>query len=101
MRPANHEGDHQRADGKRWPEGQSWRDLVAVVFAKEGIPVEVLCKHCNQPLDIPEGKLRGVHAAGRQRGMWRCDTADSGLPYGYNADPIGQPCGGACMGAES
>lgn len=65
-----------------------------------GVRPPVLCKHCGQPLDVPPGQRRGLHAAGRQQGRWRCDEADSGLPYGYSADPVGQPCGGSCLGAS-
>ncbi len=31
-------------------------------------------------------------------GKSRCDPDESGLPYGYNAEPIGQPCGLPCLG---
>jgi len=52
-----------------------------------------VCKHCARPL-----AENGTHAEGRQRGLNRCDTADSGLPYGYDAAPIGTPCSHACRG---
>lgn len=59
----------------------------------------VLCKHCGRALNIPEGEVRGVHAEGDQRGMWRCSPGDTGQEYGLNADPVGAPCGGSCREA--
>ena len=59
------------------------------------------CKHCGQPLTEIRYALGldYVHAEGRQRGLHRCDTEDSGLMYGYNAEPVGQPCGTTCVGS--
>jgi hypothetical protein len=56
------------------------------------------CKHCGQP--IGDGQYP-VHRAGHYRGKQRCDPDDSGLPYGYNADPVGAPCNAICLGSEN
>lgn len=55
----------------------------------------LVCKHCDRPL-----AENGTHAEGRQRGKNRCDSDDSGLPYGYDAAPVGEPCSHACLGYE-
>lgn len=65
--------------------------MLADATVPEGDPV---CKHCNRPM---AGKL---HTAGNYCGKMRCDPADSGRPYGYNAEPLGQPCGALCLGAD-
>lgn len=57
----------------------------------------ILCKHCGQPIsDDPYP----VHLRGLYRGKSRCDPEDSGLPYGYNADPEGATCSSLCLGAH-
>ena len=54
----------------------------------------VLCKHCGRPI---EGL---IHLEGLYRGKMRCDPSDSGLQYGYNAEPIGVQCKSPCLGAN-
>jgi hypothetical protein len=53
------------------------------------------CTHCNRP--ISDG-LGPVHLDGEQQGKQRCCSDDSGLPYGYNAHPVGTPCQIPCRG---
>lgn len=55
------------------------------------------CKHCGR---LISGKPNSwIHVDGRQRGLHRCDGRDSGLPYGYDAEPEGEPCTPACLGS--
>jgi hypothetical protein len=58
----------------------------------DGIP----CKHCGQAITSNEYP---VHATGNYAGKQRCDPDDSGLMYGYNADPEGAPCNAICNGS--
>lgn len=51
------------------------------------------CKHCGRPI------RNGRHAAGRQHGLQRCDSRDSGLRYGYSAETADEPCSIACLGS--
>lgn len=51
------------------------------------------CKHCGR---LIEG---GHHIEGQQRLLMRCWPADSNLPYGYNAEPVGEPCTEICLGS--
>ena len=51
------------------------------------------CKHCGR---LIEG---GHHIEGQQRLLMRCWPADSNLPYGYNAEPEGEPCTEICLGS--
>jgi hypothetical protein len=55
------------------------------------------CKHCRQP--ISEHETGALHLAGGYRGKQRCDPADSGLPYGYNAAAPDADCEKPCLGA--
>ena len=54
------------------------------------------CIHCHE-------QVHGTaHLTGQQRGKQRCDGTAYGLPYGYNAHPIGTPCDNpwtACIGS--
>ena len=66
-----------------------------------GDPVDVtevmpICKHCGQPISGPAPAL---HLAGDYRGKSRCCPGDSGLMYGYNAEPVGAACQPPCLGA--
>ena len=53
----------------------------------------LMCKHCGRLT------VNGLHTEGGQRGLMRCDPADSRLPYGYNAEAANQPCTIACLGS--
>ncbi len=59
------------------------------------------CKHCGRTIHTGSPDRGYVH-----RGDWggasksRCDPDESGLPYGYNAAPVGEPCQWPCIGAE-
>lgn len=55
------------------------------------------CKHCDRP--ISDGPYP-VHMAGDYSGKSRCCPGDSGLPYGYNAAPVGAECTYPCLGFE-
>lgn len=68
-----------------------YEDAAALIAdaVPEGDPT---CKHCNRPM------LGRLHTAGDYCGKMRCDPDDSGRPYGYNAEPLGQPCGALCLG---
>ena len=57
----------------------------------------ILCKHCGQ--GISKGDWP-VHLTGGHKGKHRCDPGDSGLMYGYEAEPIGSPCKYPCVGFE-
>lgn len=37
VRATDHEGDHERDDGRTWPDGQTWRDVVAEYCRTQGI----------------------------------------------------------------
>ena len=54
------------------------------------------CKHCG--LKITEGD-NPAHAEGSYIGRARCGS-ESGLPYGYNANALGDPCTIICLGAH-
>lgn len=65
------------------------------------------CKHCARVVTAALVTVTGaalpgswVHAEGGQRGLHRCHTEDSGLPYGHDAAPVGEPCGAGCLGQE-
>ncbi|UGL61959.1 hypothetical protein SEA_EASTWEST_76 [Arthrobacter phage EastWest] len=56
------------------------------------------CKHCGQSISTVSG-VDWIHTAGGYRGKSRCDPADSGLRYGYNAGPAEQDCSAICLGS--
>jgi hypothetical protein len=117
------------ADGVEFPDGTTvvrWRDLggpaaergvrpTTVVFesidAVDALhghggatrivwgALTAVCKHCGRTITAADGRS-WVHADGVQRWLGRCATNDSGLAYGYNADPAGEPCSFACLGHE-
>lgn len=60
--------------------------------------VTSVCKHCGRAIATTWPPNGWVHADGGQRHLNRCHGDDSGLPYGYNADPEGEPCGLGCLG---
>lgn len=116
------------ADGVVFPDGATvvrWRDLggpaaergvrpttvvfetVAAVEALHGHggatrivwgSLTAVCKHCGRAITSPRAGNGWIHADGGQRGMNRCHGDDSGLPYGYDADPEGEPCHRGCLG---
>lgn len=57
-----------------------------------------VCKHCDRTIATTAPRNGWVHADGGNRLLSRCNGEDSGLPYGYNAEPEGEPCGMPCLG---
>lgn len=59
-----------------------------------------ICKHCGRVIGStsPDGRNGWAHLDGPQRSLGRCATDDSGLPYGYNAEPENTACGSPCLG---
>lgn len=57
-----------------------------------------VCKHCGRAIATTRPEAGWSHVDGGQRGMNRCHGDDSGLPYGYDAGPEGEPCGIGCLG---
>lgn len=55
------------------------------------------CKRCGQPIS---NDTWPVHLEGDYRGKSRCDPADSGMPYGYNAGRANETCTSPCIGAN-
>ena len=37
VKPPGHYGDHERFDGRTWPEGQTWGDVIGMFFRSQGI----------------------------------------------------------------
>ena len=64
--------------------------------------MNAICKHCRQRI-MSTGPLSGrfwVHVTTDGfPGLSRCNPKTSGLSYGYNADPEGEPCQPPCLGA--
>lgn len=56
------------------------------------------CKHCGRTIVATRPDAGWAHADGRQARLGRCHSDDSALPYGYNAEPAGEPCSIACRG---
>lgn len=57
------------------------------------------CKHCGRTIGDGDERRGWVHRGDNgYTGLSRCDPGESGLPYGYNAEPIGQPCQTPCIG---
>lgn len=83
-----------RCGEQRWQEDwQRVDDRVDEHVSPACDDAPVVCKHCGRPINGT------VHTEGGQAGLQRCDPADSGLPYGYNAAPVGEPCRSPCIGA--
>ncbi len=60
----------------------------------------VKCKHCGRQIAAGNERLGWVHALDSgYTGKSRCDPDESGLPYGYNAEPVGNPCQRPCLGS--
>jgi hypothetical protein len=68
---------------------------AAVVQAVNAVQPSKPCKHCGVPV-VPRGDS-WVHG----HGLYRCQSTS--VPYGHNAEPIGQPCRAdgpnPCLGA--
>lgn len=59
-----------------------------------------VCKHCGRAIGALVETAGYVHLDGGQRGLHRCNPNDTGLPYGYDADPVDAPCTLGCLGAK-
>lgn len=59
-----------------------------------------VCKHCGGVIgsSVPDGRNGWVHLDRPQRGLGRCNPEDSGLRYGYNAEPENTACLNPCLG---
>jgi len=55
------------------------------------------CKHCGCAIEWNPLIRYGHHVEGSYRGKSRCGE-ESGLEYGYHAEPVGQPCVEPCLG---
>lgn len=118
------------ADGVVFPDGTTvvrWRDLggpaaergvrpttvvfesIAAVEALHGHggatrivygALTSVCKHCGRAIVTTRPRNGWVHADGGQNGLNRCHSDDSGLPYGYDAAPVGEPCSMGCRGYD-
>lgn len=53
------------------------------------------CRHCHLPVEGSQGA--GYYHP--HTNMGRCDPAESGLPYGRNAQPEGTDCEPPCIDA--
>ena len=51
VKAANHAGNHRRADGKEWPEGQTWKDVVATFIQQQAAALGV-CEWCMDELNL-------------------------------------------------
>lgn len=59
------------------------------------------CKHCGRRIADGNPEQGWVHDVGPGSVIGRCRPDESGLPYGYNAEPEGEPCRYPCLGARS
>lgn len=60
-----------------------------------------VCKHCGRTIATTVPRNGWVHADGVNRHLGRCYGEDRGLPYGYNAEPEGEPCSTPCLGTTT
>lgn len=58
------------------------------------------CKHCGRAIADGDERRGWVHDHGNGSVLGRCNPEESGLPYGYNAEPVGQPCQNPCLGSR-
>lgn len=78
-------------------------EAVEALYADNGVTDLVwgastsTCKHCGRTIGTTRTGAGWVHLDGLQRWLGRCHTADSLLPYGYDAAPIEEPCGIGCL----
>lgn len=79
--------------------------------ARRGVPVTPTgstdpaalgpCKHCGRTVLGIAGAGYYTHQLDSgHSGKSRCDPDESGLSYGYNAAPRGEPCSEPCMGVR-
>lgn len=59
------------------------------------------CKHCRRAIETTAPSKGWIHADGHNKHLGRCNSVDSGLPYGYNAEPMGEPCRAPCLGTTT
>lgn len=57
------------------------------------------CKHCGRAISDGDETRGWVHQFDGAV-LGRCNPTESGLPYGYNAEPVGQPCIYPCLGCR-
>lgn len=64
--------------------------------------MDAICKHCGRTIVQPPGQSHGwLHVSDEgYTGKGRCNPEESGLRYGYNGAPEGQPCEYPCLGAD-
>lgn len=74
-------------------------DAVTEEFIRQGLLWEgdedeaiAMCKHCGEQIQ------GSIHITGRNQELQRCNPKDSGLEYGYNAEPVGSVCKRPCLG---
>jgi hypothetical protein len=78
-------------------------ESVEALYADNGVTDLVwgastsTCKHCGRTIATTRTGAGWVHLDGIQRWLNRCHTADTGLPYGYDAGPEEEPCGLGCL----
>lgn len=72
-------------------------DAVGLEVALEASGARPVCKHCGRRIT---DTVPASHVDGNYSGKQRCDPADSGRMYGFNAEPVGAPCVRPCLGAE-
>ena len=59
------------------------------------------CKHCGRAIADGDSRRGWIHRDDRgYNSLGRCNPDESGLPYGYNAEPEGVPCGSPCLGSR-
>lgn len=58
----------------------------------------MICKHCGKQISDDD---YAIHLEGDHKGKMRCCPGDSGMIYGYNAEPEGTECQYPCLGAEN
>lgn len=58
----------------------------------------VTCKHCGHPIQKSDDYDLWYHPTviGFPGGLGRCQ--EDMTRYGYNAEPVGQPCANPCLG---
>lgn len=78
---------------------QDLKQLAAVIDEKLTTEEAIRCKHCDVPVQVHDNGYVVHLGPGGYTAKVRCDPDLTGLVYGYNADPIGQPCNSMCLGA--
>lgn len=70
------------------------QDIIDTIAAKPEP-----CKHCGRAIKTGDGYHTHLLDSGHT-GKSRCDPDESGLMYGYNAAPVGEPCSSPCIGTR-